>query len=260
MSEVATIALMRSQGVGVFTQAVAASTVDQLRAELDAALSQSLELAKSSAAEEASRFGAVLCRHCRFDLKLGLESSAVQDAVSELLHTHPTLRATLAALLGDDAELYELATMVSSPGAHRQPVHPDTPIEPIERSPVDGDGSGAAEALPAVCTAFLALQDISPEMGPTVLWAGTHTSAAHEAWYDEKVAFLRRSRARVGLLNKGDVLLFDSRLLHCGGANSAQSGSRRALFYFSFKARRARGVAPGTLLGALRGCHSLNTL
>ena len=42
------------------------------------------------------------------------------------------VRATLEALLGSDAELYELAAMVSDPGARRQPVHPDTPIERSE--------------------------------------------------------------------------------------------------------------------------------
>ena len=108
-------------------------------------------------------------------------------------------------------------------------------------------------------SAFLALQDITPPMGPTVLWAGSHTGRAHASWYDEKVGYLARTPVRVGLLRKGDLLLFDSRILHCGGANDAAEGARRAIFYFSLKARAARKVPGGTLLGALRGsgCRSL---
>lgn len=198
--------------------------------------------------------------------------------------------------------------MVSEPGARRQPVHPDTPIEQVKRESeprltnlpaqeaaettaregaiaadevlkaADEQTKHAAQVVgkspaerrcdeveevapkPVVCTAFIALQDIIPAMGPTVLWAGTHTSSAHTRWYDERATFLRHSPVRVGLLQRGDLLLFDSRLLHCGGANDEQHGGRRALFYFSFKARDARGVAPGTLRGALRGCHHLHTL
>ena len=46
--------------------------------------------------------------------------------------------------------------------------HPDTPRRP---------GSEA----PAVVTAFVALQDIDEEMGPTLFLPGTHNAAAHGA-------------------------------------------------------------------------------
>ena len=109
-----------------------------------------------------------------------------------------------------------------------------------------------------MCTAFVALQDVTTAMGPTVLWAGTHTAAAHAAWEEDKAGFLGGARARVGALAKGDVLLFDSRLLHCGGENRA---ARRALFYFSFKRRGEwRGVGPGTLQGGLRGRCTLENV
>uniref|UniRef100_A0A7S3EQ43 Phytanoyl-CoA dioxygenase n=1 Tax=Haptolina ericina TaxID=156174 RepID=A0A7S3EQ43_9EUKA len=49
---------------------------------------------------------------------------------------------------------------------------------------------------------------------------------------------LQRCPRRLGLLKAGDAILFDSRVLHCGGSND--SASRRALFYFSFKRKGAR--------------------
>ena len=60
-----------------------------------------------------------------------------------------------------------------------------------------------------------------------------------------------------GLLGTGDATLFDSRLLHCGGAN--ESPRRRALFYVSFRARKAL-APPGSLLYALRERYSLREL
>ena len=123
-------------------------------------------------------------------------------------------------------------------------------------------------------TGFVALQDVTVGMGPTVLWAGTHTAAAHAAWGERpslsspkptvfagapllpgEDGHARTARARVGYLSKGDMLLFDARLLHCGCENSSR---RRWLFYFSMKRRGAwEGVGPGTLLGSLRGVCSL---
>ena len=190
-----------------------------------------------------------LCRGCgsRRDLKLALRDLPVHASLKHLLRGDAALRDTLAELLGSDAELYELAAMVSDVGARRQAVHPDTPIE-----------TGVEDGRPLVCTAFVALQDVTTEMGPTILWAGTHSAAAHAAWETDKAGFLRGALPRVALLSKGDVLLFDSRLLHCGGANRE---GRRALFYFSLKARReTRGIGPGTLLGGLRGACALDAV
>ena len=43
----------------------------------------------------------------------------------------------------------------------------------------------------------------------------------------------------VALLGAGDASLFDSRTLHCGGANTREGGGTRALFYCSFRNPRA---------------------
>jgi ectoine hydroxylase-related dioxygenase (phytanoyl-CoA dioxygenase family) len=133
--------------------------------------------------------------------------------------------------------------MISDPGAKRQPVHPDTPTE------------SAAHDEAVVCTGFVALQDITAAMGPTVVWAGTHTAAAHAAWEEERAGHLERSEACVATLAKGDLLLFDSRALHCGTANLPESEGRRRLFYFSLKRARCatNKSGAGTLRADLRG-------
>ena len=79
------------------------------------------------------------------------------------------LREAFSGTLGDDAELFELAALVSDPRAPRQPAHPDTPFRP-------NDGA-------AIITAFVALQDIDEDMGPTIYLPGTHTREAHTAFF-----------------------------------------------------------------------------
>ena len=51
--------------------------------------------------------------------------------------------------------------------------------------------------------------------------------------------FLKSSPSVMGLLNTGDVSLFDSRTMHCGGANDVERGSTRVLLYMSFCNPRA---------------------
>ena len=193
---------------------------------------------KEDEMREYQYFGAVLCRNNRYDLKLALEP--VVEAV--LLPVVEQLRPLLTELL-PDAELFELAALVSDPGAPRQPVHPDT-----------GYKEGIEE--PAVLTGFLALQDVDEDMGPTVFLPRTHFAPVHarfnDAEGDGKNELLKGAPQAFGVLGRGDMSLFDSRLLHCGAANLSKK--RRILFYFSFKAGNQR-PPPGTILAALRAPH-----
>ena len=43
--------------------------------------------------------------------------------------------------------------------------------------------SNQGEQRPSIVTAFCALQDIGPEMGPTLFLPRTHTAAAHADFY-----------------------------------------------------------------------------
>jgi TPR repeat protein len=156
----------------------------------------------------------------------------VQEAMRELLAG--VAGTVVARAVGEDATLYELAALVSEPGAPRQPVHPDNPYQ---------------DAAPLL-TCFVALQDISIDMGPTTFLPRTHTKEAHasfDASTAARDALLCETPARVALLRAGDCALFDSRTLHCGGANT---DATRAVFYFSF--RNARATAPVGNVGSMR--------
>ena len=147
------------------------------------------------------------------------------------------LRPLIGGALGADAELFELAALVSDPRSPRQPVHPDTPFR-------RGDGA-------AVYTAFVALQDVDEAMGPTAVIPKTHTEEAHARFNDkddggrERVALLRETPNHLGVLATGDANVIDSRLMHCGTGNDSRS--RRVLFYFSFR-RRGKVTPSGSLL------------
>ena len=189
-------------------------------------------LPSAGAAEvELQSFGAVLAPSERWDLKLTLCPSVVAALREALV----PLRAVCEEVLGEDAVLFECAALVADPHAPRQPLHPDTAHE--------------RNAGPHVLTCFLALQDVDDRMGPTVFLPGTHCSESHAAFNapaetGAKQALLASAPRQLGTLGRGDAMLFDSRLLHCGSAN--ESDARRVLFYFSFRAAEAR-VPQGTL-------------
>ena len=243
-------------------EAAAAAAEVAAEAEGGAALVEALR----AAGEKEALLGAVLCRQQRYDLKLSLQEPAVLTALTEAL---AAAGPACAHVLGPQPELFELGALVADSGAPRQPVHPDTPWH---------------EAA-AVVSCFVALQHVEAEMGATHFLPRTHADvdsqeaylrgqpspwgaprpavpppAGRGAW-DE---LLQRTPCRAPLLRRGSCALFDSRILHCGSANS--SGRRRVVFYFSLKARghgngwKGGGfVYPGTLLDELRGQYSLAT-
>lgn len=88
---------------------------------------------------------------------------------------------------------------------------------------------------PARClfTAFVALQDVTSEMGPTIFLPGTNTQVAHRRLQAEPGVFLAGRERVVAVLGAGDAVVYDSRVLHCGGANKSEK--TRALMYLTFR-------------------------
>jgi hypothetical protein len=177
-------------------------------------------------------FADVLLKSNRCDLLLPLKGSrGVQTALRELLLDDKNdpgvgrFGSVLHSAIGDDATLYELSVLISEPGSDRQPVHPDNPFQ---------------ENIPLV-TCFVALQDVTSHMGPTTFLPNTHTAAAH-AEFDNvatRDAMLEKLPNTNALLQSGDASVFDSRTMHCGGANDSIEGGTRALLYVSFRNPRA---------------------
>ena len=258
---------------GVLTSDVAAELLEWVDESLETALRDTSELTESE--EWQDSFGDIMNPRNRHDLKLSPEAPPVREALSALLST---LEPAIAASLGEDAQLHELAALVSLPGSARQPVHPDTPMSFFDSVDSGGAGAGSTGQNPAILTAFCALQDIDESMGPTLFLPATHTAGAHAEFFtyenfdlafnafddeegeEEDAAQTAKVEALLdkwgvlrGELGTGDVSLFDSRCLHAGGANT--SPRRRVLFYCSFvRAEHAERAADrGTLREDLRG-------
>jgi ectoine hydroxylase-related dioxygenase (phytanoyl-CoA dioxygenase family) len=191
---------------------------------------QSDELVWSGEVKPLARFANVLLKENRCDLTIPLEDDlVVVDALLHVLQKSPVGK-MMSSMLGKDPSLYELSCLISDNGSQRQVVHPDTPC-----TSDDGEAD--------MYTCFIALQDIKKDMGPTTWIPSTHTTTAHTLFRDDQLdratgespkdKLLRTSPSVLGLLPKGSCGIFDSRLLHCGGAN--ESGISRSLFYFTFK-------------------------
>jgi len=150
-----------------------------------------------------------------------IDSHVLADALQELLGQDGTLRSLYENLVTMDGEFYELATVITNPGSIRQQVHPDLPHK---------------EVAP-LYVIFLALQDVNEFMGPTTFLLRTHTAKEIAIFNDhsQKDDQLVTADSRLATLKKGDAVLFDARILHCGNANDAEKGSDRALFNFSFR-------------------------
>ena len=226
---------------------------------LDAALAMPL-------AQSQALLGEIREPMFRHDVKLDL-SVPLQLLLRELVGPDTVLGGVLAATLGGEqnALLCELSCIVSEPGARAQPAHCDTAA---------GDASAVPPPAP-LFSLFVALQDVSASMGPTLMYPGTHTASFHAELAKRGPLHLRgtssvhidlpcgvraratarppteprasrdasppaptvtvwcRSAAPPSARWQGAVLM-DSRLYHAGGANLADSGSRRCLLVASF--------------------------
>ena len=142
--------------------------------------------------------------------------------------------------------------MISRPGATSQPFHPDIIWQHPE---------------PSALVVWIALCDVSREMGPILLLPRTHTRMAHAVFQHTRDP--RAAADAVGcaegagpLLRRGDALVMDSRVLHCGLANC--SDRDRTLFYCTFRRAADRSSdaewSQSSLRESLRDHHTLEAL
>ena len=163
----------------------------------------------------ATGFGNVDASTKRWDMFLP-HVGCFYDAMTSMLGKSTPLTNLFEALFeGSDAEFFEYAALVSDSGSLSQRIHSDTTHQ--TRCPV--------------YTVFIALQDITKAMGPTLFIPGSHDKAHHEQFRRNKHQWLTEANYEEGTLSRGDVVVMDSRTFHCGSAND--SSQRRALLYFS---------------------------
>ena len=192
----------------------------------DASLREALRGRILERRDAGAGLSAVLGERCdggattRFDIRLPYDD-VVSEATTTLLRG--PLAAALDALVGPEAQLWECAALVSEAGAPAQTVHGDT----------------FWDSEPCLYTAFVALQDIDLERGPTLFFPGSHLSPdAQDDLEDDGPSALDAFGAEVGAMRAGACTLYDGRLLHAGQPNSKGT---RVLFYVSFKAPGADG-------------------
>lgn len=227
---------LQRDGVIRMDHVLSAATADRLRDYVLDLRAQSERMVQEGRVPSLDCFADVLLQNKRCDLKLPLLADSpnvdpiVGQALYELLVASP-VGATIRSLLGPDAVLQELSCLMSDPGSDRQVMHPDTPCSPV------------AQEAAVLYTCFVALQNVDADMGPTTWLPSTHHYEIHQAFQDDYVPststhsrkdeLLRTRPIVLGVLPKGSCGMFDSRLLHCGGANT--SDKTRAIFYVSFR-------------------------
>lgn len=163
-------------------------------------------------------FGNVFSRHRRYDMYLRPEG-----VYNEALHALLDRRSLLGALIhqgllnGQAGVFHEFSSLISDSGSLCQPIHPDSPHAP--NAPM--------------WTIFVALQDVTATMGPTVFLKRTHTQLCHDQLKSgdahQKDAMLASCQYHRGTMQKGDAAIMDSRTMHFGSAN--ESDTRRVVCY-----------------------------
>lgn len=170
-----------------------------------------------------AKFSSVLSSQQRVDYRLE-RTPVVNAALEEMLAQPHGLGSVLEDLCGGgDSEMWELAALISAPGAPVQPLHTDT----------------ETADTPVLFTAFVALQDVRYEMGPTRFVPGTHPEEVLETMRIELARdHYKVMNTSVALLRAGETSLYDVRVRHYGMANTADPDSLdsvRILFYVTFR-------------------------
>ena len=241
---------LKKEGVLLVPRVLQEATADALRAHVLEQQQLAQAATKLDPTKARSFYGVEQARAHRCDLQLsllrggykadmnfiddndsGTSEHVLADALQEILGTQGTLRDLYETLVTLQGEFYELAAVVTHPGSPRQIVHPDLPFQ--KTAPL--------------YVVFLALQDVTEAMGPTSFLLRTHTKSANAKFTSgdptTKNEQLSTADCRLSCLKKGDAVVFDARILHCGNANNAESTSdnamedkaARALFNFSFR-------------------------
>ena len=208
---------IRTNGVARINNVLSSALVKELLNFINLELKNSLDGISIDKLVRSDIFTSIKSNNNRWDMKLPI-NDLVQKVMKVLLKSGSVLGDALSDLVGEDGGLFELSSFITVNGSKRQIIHSDT----------------LWSKQPSTFTCTLSLQDICEDMGPTVFIPGTHTEDAYiRRVYEANDSIISSSPHTLSTLNSGDIAIYDSRLLHCGGSN--RSDKQRVLFYFSFK-------------------------
>lgn len=190
---------LRQQGYATVAQALAQPLATRLRQELVA-----LARARPGFYSRRGCIGALSVCSRRYDVPLLLDDvPALPEALAEV---GAALGPILADLVGESGELVELSAMLTCRGSPAQRLHPDLT-------------AGGPRRLYSV---FVALQDVSAELGATRVVPATHLAARNPIKLgmldddDDELDSLEVPAA----LPTGAALIYDARTVHRAGANN----------------------------------------
>lgn len=238
--------LLERDGVVSIPNVLSSETADEYIAYINEENETSKKDVTSGSVSFDSRFGGVNCRGQngspfgnRQDTYLPMCSDIVRKALKELVNN---LAPLLLETVTEDAMLHEVSSFVADHGSPRQCIHADTIVLPCPQYP--------HVSMEPLYTIFIALQDVEDDMGHTQFLLQTHTPAAHLLWnvdQNKKEKFLLQQNVVQSGMKKGDVTIFDSRILHCGCANSSKK--RRVIAYYTLS-KQHRWPLPEGLHGS----------
>ena len=180
-------------------------------------------------------FGRIQEPEYRKDYPLRLNARTLPVFKSVLSMLYPALR----TLLGGDATLVEFSSITSFAGSGKQQRHPDSNMQ----EPED------IAQLQRIFSIFVYLDDIEEDMAALDVWPGTHT---HFHFLDPGEMEMLQSAPSVRLaVPAGTIVMYDSRLLHRGSANTNTRNRVRPAMMFSFAS--ASGKIPVGPTYSIRG-------
>ena len=228
-------AVLLRDGCVSISDVISSQTASELLTYINKEKQHTEDQIETQEADYDDRFGAVNNRRNRADMFLPYAEPIVQKALKEAATNLSPLLLEMDNMK-DTGNLHELSCIISDPGSPTQCIHCDTPWLPN---------------VAPLYTFFIALQDVEDDMGHTLYLPKTHVKQAHDifnAGIKQKENLIAASPPVKTKLTKGDVVIFDSRVLHCGGPNTSEQrpfpgneegtqgtrGARRVLFYFTF--------------------------
>eukprot|EP00928_Gymnodinium_smaydae_P078945 TRINITY_DN62998_c0_g1_i1.p1 TRINITY_DN62998_c0_g1~~TRINITY_DN62998_c0_g1_i1.p1 ORF type:complete len:303 (+),score=48.49 TRINITY_DN62998_c0_g1_i1:44-910(+) len=174
---------------------------------------------------DASAFAKILTRDRRDCMRLPISTDNAELLASVVGSSK--LSDVYKRLVGQDAKLVEFGLITSCPGAPMQDIHADVNFDSDARQ---------------IFTSFVALQDVTEQMGPTQVWSGTHTAYFCEFYKPRMLGphdpYYVSTEPEKAIMSAGDVLIMDTRIMHCAGENKtpeAEGSPLRMLMHFSFE-------------------------
>lgn len=176
--------MLRSAGCvridGLLPQQIAAD----LLSHCDALLDKSLLAVRAGALSPAEVLAPHLLSGTQYGKRHDLMLELAPPVLAALRVALRPIASALAMLVGADAELFELSSVVSTDGTPAQPMHVDFPKS--QCAATEEHGERIDRRPPTAIVAFVALHQLSAAMGPTNFAVGTHCAdferAVEAAW------------------------------------------------------------------------------